>query len=1570
MALNVGELYAQIKLDLTQFKKDINNAKKLLQGIGQQKGQKVQLQVDTKALAKAIENSIKAIAKNVAKELKIVEQQVKASNQKLLNDQKTNNAKSLDDHKTTNQKELSDHKTKNNQATENTKTANRIKVENTRTSGRLIEQVFRQQYATYRQQLANQQSALRAALRAQEQAIRQSFRQQEQARRQSLKQQEQDMRASLQRQRQELQQLSSATFTGRSLGISGGDIGQTISETFSVSTIITSLKVLFTTVLTGITASTAALGSFSAYGVQYNAELEMSFEALRYLVEDTTEKMTESYRRVMFEYNKLQGMSDTEATIKADISVDERGIMSSQELAQELFNQLKELSIQSPTLQFADVTQGTARLRNAGVEAGRLVKTIKAIGDGAAVTGKDAILNFDRATYAISQMYQKGGIYAEEFRKQLGNTGIATFSALSASTKLSNSTLAALMDKGLLKNKVKLKEIAAAVGLTVQELAKLLGDEKLTGESKINWVDKYIEGLDMVRGGAMDALANTFTGQINILAESWRFFAADVSKPLFKSLKGEIQQTTQYIKNAFGSDLTLKATQIFERLGALLSKLVDSIMPPAVELIKEFFSFINEEGNGIMFDLGEKIEYVGENLKEWVYIAVDVAKALWEVFTGTIETLVFIGKTLLFVGDMFNKVKENAFTLIPVVGWIVQLFVGFDTTASSLNESLEGLVELFLMLTTVIVGLKIGLFVAQLVFFIKNMAFGANAVGVMTTSLGLQRLAFLQSQLAIEQETIALARNKIARLENAVLRQVQMQSDLQAQLVGSSFVQRLALETAILRSQNKVTEYQNLIQNQNNTIKASGLRITQLKSELTAAETAILNGNTAAVNANTAANTRNAASGTAAGAGGVAAGAGAVAAGRGFGVAATGIRGFFAALGPVGIALTVITTALTFLIPAMVDFGDEGEKQAEKVKTRWEEVEEQIKATRERVEAGYVSSDVDVNIKTSVKEIDYTSLPQYRLDGTIQGPDMIVRVIKIEDVGSEVQKDVKEFSAEEIKRAEKKIKDLTTKLKGLEASYQATMKNLNNPYLSEPKDIAKTKEAIRLAEQYLAKLKKDPTGTVTPYITNENLKTALETTEGKAVKKIYESKTITKEEYNKIMQQIYYMSEKGQTGMDAVVEEELSKTRQGVKAKESFRQTILPKLIPGYVKNQNMGKVLNEMLQEGRFGSNKTFDNPTFKALVNDAMQGANEWMLADLMYKKTVSKGDRLVFQSKVKEWKPGAFTDKSKKGKWSPYDPSTDTSVDDLEVGAGDKPLTEYEKRKRAAEHAEGMKKSAEEIYNAWNYAYQARMTGETADDDLANERESKEKMLQFTEKIKERETDAIEKYQKKQEKIIKESYDKKREALRRYYDDVKSEEDMTSLQIQKTYYQNATSARGLAKLAEINKKIRDANREQTKEMQERSLEDEQDTQLTNLEKGTTDAINNVNKTKQTLTASIANFSSTVKGYTSTFYTLGANIAKAFNNGFKSVEFQFNPISPSSIGANKASAKVANASYDLANPAGLLAYGGTTTNFNSPIVSINNATFGDKLDATTFGQEVFRIAQKTTLATTGGRF
>lgn len=1619
MALNVGELYAQIKLDLTQFKKDINNAKKLLQGIGQQKGQKVQLQVDTKALAKAIENSIKAIAKNVAKELKIVESQVKASNQKLVNDGKTSNAKSLDDHRKTNQKELSDHKTTNSQKLSNTQANNRQQVQNTRTSGVEKEQIYRRETIAFRAELASRLAQLRSSLRTEEQLQRQLARATEQARRASLRIQEQDVRQSVARQRQELQQLSSITSTGRAIGISGQDMGQFISQTFSVTTVIDAIRATFTALLTGFTSAAAAMGAFSAYGVQYNADLEMSFESLRYLVTDTTDKMTESFTEVSEEYYKMQGLTQEVASQKAKVDLDSKGIITAQELTQELYNQLRELSIQSPTLVFQDVMQGTARLRNAGLEAGKLVRTVKAIGDGAAVTGKDAIKNFDRATYAIGQMYQKGGIYAEEFRKQLGNTGIATFSALEAQTGLSSETLAALMDKGLLKNKTTLKELSSATGLTVKELGDKLGVLEATGTSTVNWVDLYIEGLERVRGGAMDELADTFTGQINIISEAFKFFAADVSKPLFGSLKAEIEETTQYIKNAFDGDLTTKATQAFEILAVLVRKISDFWIPPLVQLIKDFFGYLDSNGNNIMFTLGEKIKYVGANLYDWGKIAIVIVKDLWNLFTGLISLFVNVTQLILGVGGALHWIKE---ALNP-----------FSSEVGSITNAVEALVEAFLILVGVITTLKVVLFGAQLLFFLKNLGFGATAVGIMNSSLAQQSVAAAAANLQVAMLNKTLLENKLLQMtaaQSMAGNQMNVFHDsidrydekLAGELTDAARerFERLkeAAENAAQDAADKFNaagqEIRDIqedlmpkadaevarLQEELNTATQAGTAATQANTGATAANTGATTANTGATTANTGATTGNAGATTAdTTATNVNTGAtvGNTTATNvqttainvqttAWGRASMAVKGFFVSLGPIGwisIAIGAITTVLLPLITNFVDLGESGEEAGEKILTKWEQVQQRIQEVRERVEAGYVGSVVDVNIKTKVSDIDFTKLPQYNSDGTIQGPDMVVRVIKIEEVAGAIDKDAETAAQSQLAQVKKDI----AKWEKVKADKERIIGSQKGDQFRAKQELANAEKILKQKRELKKKLEEDPIKTkreetekinrrtVLGYVKPADLKStktdpkkALD--EAVAVKELFEANLISLKDYNEILQQIFYMSDKGQTGMTTIVQELVAGTRKGKAAQDKFKNIMFPKLKPGYVLNENMGMVLQEMKKAGQL-TQKQFDEA-----LKLAMYGANEWVINEKLSNTGVNKANRLVFQGKVKEWKPNAFTSKSKTGT-KPYggSPQTDKEITNTEVDTDkdtdkDKGLTEYEKRKRAAEHDEKMKKSAETIYNAWNYAYAAYKTGETDDDDLANYRESREKMLEFSNKIKERETDKIEDEQKKQEKIIKDSYDKKREALRRYYDDLENDEKMSSLLIQREYYKNATSARGLVKLSEINRKIREQNRAEDKEMKERSLDDTEDLKLDELEEGKDKKISAINATTQTIGSAIAAFSTKIKQYTTDFKNLGIRLAEEFNAGFTSVEFQFNPIIPSASIGQSASKTASAASYDLGNPMSrLLASGGTINNIGS-VVTIHNATFGDKLDATTFGQEVWRAGQKNTTATTGGRF
>jgi tape measure domain-containing protein len=1540
MALNVGELYAKLKLDLTDFNKGIKDVQKQLTSIGNNKAFDVFSTKAVNALTK-IGNMQARIYKQMNDNLKLKTQLAIANMSKeeaaeqrkhqlkmaqiqkeiALKAQQTQLAISLI------RKESDAFKAESARKAQADRNLTQERIANLRAWERISAQTAR-----------SYQSAMSQANRAIANAERQRIQETRNAERNAYQQR-----------KAELQQLGAVVGAGYATGASRGNVFQTMFSMFSVSSVISGLQMIFATTLSGIQSVGNVLFQETSKYMQYNADIEMSFESLRFLILDTGENMAKTYNII----NETGEM--------------DKPFVSASLLAGELYEGLRKLSIESPTLQFQDVVQGATRLKNAGVAAEELERTIKAIGDGAAVTGKDAMRNFDRATYAIGQMYQKGGIYAEEFRKQLGNTGIATFSALEAATGLSQSTLAGLMDRGLLKNKTTLNELSKATNTTVKEIAKALGDETLTGDSTVNWVDKYIEGLEKVRGGAMLELADTWTGVVNIMNEEWKFFTMEVSKPLFFTLKDQLKNFLSTVKATFSDgNMKGKMSEFFGSIGVMIAYVNSSLLPPLLDSIEKLVNLMTSNSVPFLLEFKDSIDALEQSLPNIVANIGGFFGGIFDIFSKILSDLPNIIETITSVISQLPAILSGVYSVMEtIVNSLSNILSVFSLQwltgdAATLTDQLEVLAQTVIMLTAVFVILKAVMAAATLLYFVKQIA--------------LARAGYNALSLSINGNTGAIGGNTAAVAANTAATLIAQASALREQ---ATKIRSMAIGEMLTAGVNRETA-----------ARIANTLATQMETTATDLDAMAQGVGATATNTNAGAKVKLAAANT---------------------VAAGSFRALFAAMGPISIGLAIISAIAIALVPAFIDFGDAAEQSGEDTKSAFDEAAESVERTQELIDNGLVNKTMNINVLSTVKGIDFTKLPNYNADGTIQGPDVVVRVLTAEQVAEAKGKMLDAADTKRIKELEDKIqKNRKTLQQGTGRGAMAAGKNISQQQQTQ------LRADNKKMEEEIAQIRKNPTQAKATFFDLEaeasigrmgTLNTALQSVR----------KEIGETEYKKIRDEIIAQAAGGQKfGLDKIAADMIAKTRQAVSAGKKFTEQMYPKTKKDFLALSNYGQVLQEVFDEGYLGNKQA----EFDKVMKEAVYGANPKIIRNRL--TAIDKKAADVYVRRVLLFDAEAFTREYTKtdfggiGDISSF--STDEANDfDTGGGGGTKPLSPYEKMKRTAEHLKAMGKSAKEVYSKWKEAQALAYKEVDADQGLANFRESQEKMLDILNEAEKEKTKKIEDWQSIQEKALEKSYKNRKDALDKYYRDIDDKEDVAKLQeekrrleIERTFYAGATSAEGISKLAEIDSKMRDnkkaidkKNREITKQNEEDALEKGKETaeklisSFANTKIGALDDRNktstayidwidfvykNVTDKKPGFVADFqkdfpmkqGTFESTSSG---TGTTTKANTGSSTTTSNKTLEWlQSKGIistykMPEMPKATEAKTAYAGASYGFANPMGqLVAAGGTVNNFNGALVNVNTMYVRDDQDVANIGKEMFRTAQRAATAQ-GGR-
>lgn len=180
-------------------------------------------------------------------------------------------------------------------------------------------------------------------------------------------------------------------------------------------------------------------------------------------------------------------------------------VIKNAQLAKSMVAELIDFAQQNP-IPVGGLIEAARFMAGVGVEASKIIPTLKAVADAtAAVGGGEAI--FNRIAYAIQQVIAKGRLQAEEVR-QLANAGIPA--------------LAILADK---------------TGMTQAEILKAMR----TGSLAANSVELLLEGIRERFAGALAAQGETLNGLITRVRNYAQTWAATAAEPAFEVIKGHLR---------------------------------------------------------------------------------------------------------------------------------------------------------------------------------------------------------------------------------------------------------------------------------------------------------------------------------------------------------------------------------------------------------------------------------------------------------------------------------------------------------------------------------------------------------------------------------------------------------------------------------------------------------------------------------------------------------------------------------------------------------------------------------------------------------------------------------------------------------------------------------------------------------------------------------------------------------------------------------------------------------------------------------------------------------------------
>lgn len=194
-----------------------------------------------------------------------------------------------------------------------------------------------------------------------------------------------------------------------------------------------------------------------------------------------------------FEFNAMKEQALTAFTV----------LLRSSDLAVAHLKDLRTFSDATP-FQFQEVFKASQIMQGFGLELKKVLPTLRALGDAISASGNSSeylIL----AAKAVGQMLSKGKVTAEEFTRQLGNTG------------------------------VRLEHLALGLGKTQKETMELIRSGSLTAKEGVDALIKGIANSNV--GGMMEKQSKTFLGALSTMTDVLKSTLGDLVEPLFNIIR-------------------------------------------------------------------------------------------------------------------------------------------------------------------------------------------------------------------------------------------------------------------------------------------------------------------------------------------------------------------------------------------------------------------------------------------------------------------------------------------------------------------------------------------------------------------------------------------------------------------------------------------------------------------------------------------------------------------------------------------------------------------------------------------------------------------------------------------------------------------------------------------------------------------------------------------------------------------------------------------------------------------------------------------------------------------------
>ena len=261
-------------------------------------------------------------------------------------------------------------------------------------------------------------------------------------------------------------------------------------------------------------------------------------------------------------FSKLTGMATDAGTAIFDFSsrmeqskIAFTTLMGNSAAATKHLEDLKKISMSTP-LEFGSLAKMSQRLQGAGIESKKVVDLIKDIGNTAAATGDLTVERMEGIGVAISQVFSKGKVSAEEM-EQLAERGIPAWRILSQS-----------------------------LGKTVGETRKLAEQGRITSDVFLRSFEQFTR---MNFGDAMEKQAATFSGAMGKITNIATITASEAFKPIFERISRFADDVSQSL-----SDQQSRVTDAGISFGIALGDAIGSGLRRGLGESEGWLDFLNQ----------------------------------------------------------------------------------------------------------------------------------------------------------------------------------------------------------------------------------------------------------------------------------------------------------------------------------------------------------------------------------------------------------------------------------------------------------------------------------------------------------------------------------------------------------------------------------------------------------------------------------------------------------------------------------------------------------------------------------------------------------------------------------------------------------------------------------------------------------------------------------------------------------------------------------------------------------------------------------------------------------------